>query len=243
WHVDIEPNPDCPAGRPSYSDANSESGSCGGSGGGAAAAAGRPTTSAFWEPDAAVALEFHESREANPERFSSRLRNMMFYAGVTKIDCSDSDYGFNPDDNFRPASKIMERLRLAGVLWWPSQTTKRLQYDKYLLRRASSEYPFRAPQPQQPQQPFFRSFIRQSQESHARHITHCTYTRSARRIFISSSDDSYNSSQQQQLRKNSSMPDDYRCSQNQQAAAAEARLRRSAAVSSASVTREPLIRG
>ncbi|PAA60068.1 hypothetical protein BOX15_Mlig018434g1 [Macrostomum lignano] len=31
--------------------------------------------------DAAVALEFHESREANPERFNSRLRNMMFYAG------------------------------------------------------------------------------------------------------------------------------------------------------------------
>ncbi|XP_066266037.1 diacylglycerol kinase zeta-like isoform X3 [Branchiostoma lanceolatum] len=32
--------------------------------------------------DAHVALEFHESREANPEKFNSRFRNKMFYAGA-----------------------------------------------------------------------------------------------------------------------------------------------------------------
>ncbi|XP_009698465.1 PREDICTED: diacylglycerol kinase zeta-like, partial [Cariama cristata] len=31
--------------------------------------------------DARVTLEFHESREANPEKFNSRFRNKMFYAG------------------------------------------------------------------------------------------------------------------------------------------------------------------
>ncbi|TRY87205.1 hypothetical protein DNTS_031732 [Danionella cerebrum] len=36
--------------------------------------------------DARVTLEFHESREAKPERFNSRLRNKMFYAG-----CDGSD--------------------------------------------------------------------------------------------------------------------------------------------------------
>ncbi|XP_078000630.1 diacylglycerol kinase zeta-like isoform X2 [Glandiceps talaboti] len=30
--------------------------------------------------DAHIALEFHESREANPEKFDSRFRNLMFYA-------------------------------------------------------------------------------------------------------------------------------------------------------------------
>uniref|UniRef100_A0A665UFT7 Diacylglycerol kinase n=1 Tax=Echeneis naucrates TaxID=173247 RepID=A0A665UFT7_ECHNA len=33
--------------------------------------------------DAGVTLEFHESREANPEKFNSRFRNKMFYAGVS----------------------------------------------------------------------------------------------------------------------------------------------------------------
>ncbi|TMS11773.1 Diacylglycerol kinase zeta [Larimichthys crocea] len=33
--------------------------------------------------DAHVTLEFHESREANPEKFNSRFRNKMFYAGAT----------------------------------------------------------------------------------------------------------------------------------------------------------------
>uniref|UniRef100_A0A5K3FTI7 diacylglycerol kinase (ATP) n=1 Tax=Mesocestoides corti TaxID=53468 RepID=A0A5K3FTI7_MESCO len=31
--------------------------------------------------DAATALEFHESRKANPDRFNSRLKNKIFYAG------------------------------------------------------------------------------------------------------------------------------------------------------------------
>uniref|UniRef100_A0A7N4UYJ2 Diacylglycerol kinase n=1 Tax=Sarcophilus harrisii TaxID=9305 RepID=A0A7N4UYJ2_SARHA len=34
--------------------------------------------------DAHVTLEFHESREANPEKFNSRFRNKMFYAGVSR---------------------------------------------------------------------------------------------------------------------------------------------------------------
>ncbi|GAB1605773.1 diacylglycerol kinase zeta-like [Argonauta hians] len=57
--------------------------------------------------DAHVALEFHESREANPEKFNSRFRNKMFYAGAggrdmlkrsmkglvdnIKIECDGSD--------------------------------------------------------------------------------------------------------------------------------------------------------
>ncbi|KAM9301546.1 diacylglycerol kinase zeta [Gastrophryne carolinensis] len=36
--------------------------------------------------DARVALEFHESREANPEKFNSRFRNKMFYAGTAFSD-------------------------------------------------------------------------------------------------------------------------------------------------------------
>uniref|UniRef100_A0A671LFN9 Diacylglycerol kinase n=1 Tax=Sinocyclocheilus anshuiensis TaxID=1608454 RepID=A0A671LFN9_9TELE len=36
--------------------------------------------------DAHVTLEFHESREAKPERFNSRLRNKMFYAGTAFSD-------------------------------------------------------------------------------------------------------------------------------------------------------------
>uniref|UniRef100_A0A8C8JM20 Diacylglycerol kinase n=1 Tax=Oncorhynchus tshawytscha TaxID=74940 RepID=A0A8C8JM20_ONCTS len=35
--------------------------------------------------DAHVTLGFHESREANPEKFNSRLRNKMFYAGVSAL--------------------------------------------------------------------------------------------------------------------------------------------------------------
>ncbi|XP_061910112.1 diacylglycerol kinase zeta-like isoform X6 [Entelurus aequoreus] len=36
--------------------------------------------------DALVTLEFHESREANPEKFTSRFRNKMFYAGTAFSD-------------------------------------------------------------------------------------------------------------------------------------------------------------
>ncbi|XP_053093033.1 diacylglycerol kinase zeta isoform X2 [Pangasianodon hypophthalmus] len=36
--------------------------------------------------DAHVTLEFHESREAKPEKFNSRLRNKMFYAGTAFSD-------------------------------------------------------------------------------------------------------------------------------------------------------------
>ncbi|XP_031420619.1 diacylglycerol kinase zeta isoform X2 [Clupea harengus] len=36
--------------------------------------------------DANVTLEFHESREANPEKFNSRFRNKMFYAGTAFSD-------------------------------------------------------------------------------------------------------------------------------------------------------------
>ncbi|XP_068165072.1 diacylglycerol kinase zeta-like isoform X2 [Antennarius striatus] len=36
--------------------------------------------------DARVTLEFHESREANPEKFNSRFRNKMFYAGAAFSD-------------------------------------------------------------------------------------------------------------------------------------------------------------
>uniref|UniRef100_A0A6Q2XP97 Diacylglycerol kinase n=1 Tax=Esox lucius TaxID=8010 RepID=A0A6Q2XP97_ESOLU len=42
--------------------------------------------------DAHVTLEFHESREANPEKFNSRFRNKMFYAGVsTRLTCDGTD--------------------------------------------------------------------------------------------------------------------------------------------------------
>ncbi|XP_064423196.1 diacylglycerol kinase zeta isoform X2 [Latimeria chalumnae] len=36
--------------------------------------------------DAHVTLEFHESREANPEKFNSRFKNKMFYAGTAVSD-------------------------------------------------------------------------------------------------------------------------------------------------------------
>uniref|UniRef100_A0A8D3EE48 Diacylglycerol kinase n=1 Tax=Scophthalmus maximus TaxID=52904 RepID=A0A8D3EE48_SCOMX len=36
--------------------------------------------------DAHVTLEFHESREANPEKFNSRFKNKMFYAGTAFSD-------------------------------------------------------------------------------------------------------------------------------------------------------------
>jgi len=32
--------------------------------------------------DAEVCLEFHESREANPDKFNSRIKNLVFYGKV-----------------------------------------------------------------------------------------------------------------------------------------------------------------
>uniref|UniRef100_A0A8B9QR18 Diacylglycerol kinase n=1 Tax=Anas platyrhynchos TaxID=8839 RepID=A0A8B9QR18_ANAPL len=40
--------------------------------------------------DAHVTLEFHESREANPEKFNSRFRNKMFYAGPFQTFCKEA---------------------------------------------------------------------------------------------------------------------------------------------------------
>ncbi|KAL1763588.1 diacylglycerol kinase zeta-like isoform X7, partial [Sigmodon hispidus] len=36
--------------------------------------------------DAHVTLEFHESREASPEKFNNHFRNKMFYAGTAFTD-------------------------------------------------------------------------------------------------------------------------------------------------------------
>ncbi|KAL7056089.1 hypothetical protein AAHC03_021150 [Spirometra sp. Aus1] len=64
--------------------------------------------------DAATALEFHESREANPDRFNSRLKNKMFYAGVGGIDLIRrswkdlSDYVTLVCDGVDQSSKLKE---------------------------------------------------------------------------------------------------------------------------------------
>lgn len=60
--------------------------------------------------DAHIALEFHEAREAHPEKFNSRLRNKMFYgqmggkdlllrkyrnlSDITKLECDGEDYTY-----------------------------------------------------------------------------------------------------------------------------------------------------
>lgn len=44
--------------------------------------------------DAHIALEFHEAREAHPEKFNSRLRNKMFYGQVSEPE-SDAQTNFN----------------------------------------------------------------------------------------------------------------------------------------------------
>nr|XP_025734699.1 diacylglycerol kinase zeta isoform X12 [Callorhinus ursinus] len=47
--------------------------------------------------DAHVTLEFHESREANPEKFNSRFRNKMFYAGATGPLSGSGEKSLSPD--------------------------------------------------------------------------------------------------------------------------------------------------
>uniref|UniRef100_A0A8V0ZS00 Diacylglycerol kinase n=1 Tax=Gallus gallus TaxID=9031 RepID=A0A8V0ZS00_CHICK len=46
--------------------------------------------------DARVTLEFHESREANPEKFNSRFRNKMFYAGCDGVDLTPKIQDLKP---------------------------------------------------------------------------------------------------------------------------------------------------
>uniref|UniRef100_A0A8B9Q224 Diacylglycerol kinase n=1 Tax=Apteryx owenii TaxID=8824 RepID=A0A8B9Q224_APTOW len=46
--------------------------------------------------DARVTLEFHESREANPEKFNSRFRNKMFYAGCDGTDLTSKIQDLKP---------------------------------------------------------------------------------------------------------------------------------------------------
>jgi len=57
--------------------------------------------------DADVCLEFHESREANPDKFTSRLRNLMFYgkAGGRQV----------LQSKFKDLHKCIDRLLCDGV--------------------------------------------------------------------------------------------------------------------------------
>uniref|UniRef100_A0A8C3DVR7 Diacylglycerol kinase n=1 Tax=Corvus moneduloides TaxID=1196302 RepID=A0A8C3DVR7_CORMO len=57
--------------------------------------------------DARVTLEFHESREANPEKFNSRFRNKMFYAGVSVCGISEP-HRHRPCDGTDLTSKIQD---------------------------------------------------------------------------------------------------------------------------------------
>uniref|UniRef100_A0A8K9XCW9 Diacylglycerol kinase n=1 Tax=Oncorhynchus mykiss TaxID=8022 RepID=A0A8K9XCW9_ONCMY len=57
--------------------------------------------------DAHVTLEFHESREANPEKFNSRFRNKMFYAGV--IGFSETPFSLSQCDGTDLTPKIQEQ--------------------------------------------------------------------------------------------------------------------------------------
>lgn len=92
--------------------------------------------------DAHVTLEFHESREANPAKFSSRFRNKMFYAGVggkdllrrswrdlsehIQLECDGQDFTFKiKDTKFHCLLFLNIPKYAAGTTPWgnPSQTT------------------------------------------------------------------------------------------------------------------------
>uniref|UniRef100_A0A2K5RKE4 Diacylglycerol kinase n=1 Tax=Cebus imitator TaxID=2715852 RepID=A0A2K5RKE4_CEBIM len=60
--------------------------------------------------DAHVTLEFHESREANPEKFNSRFRNKMFYAGAAFSDFLQR--------SSRDLSKHVKVVYCAGTMPW-----------------------------------------------------------------------------------------------------------------------------
>ncbi|XP_035768822.1 diacylglycerol kinase iota-like [Neolamprologus brichardi] len=59
--------------------------------------------------DAHVTLEFHESREANPEKFNSRFRNKMFYAGT-----AFSDFLMGSSKDLSKHIKVVATLQVGG---------------------------------------------------------------------------------------------------------------------------------
>ncbi|KAF0029865.1 hypothetical protein F2P81_018970 [Scophthalmus maximus] len=91
--------------------------------------------------DAHVTLEFHESREANPEKFNSRFRNKMFYAGCDGTDLTTKIQELKFQCivflNIPSPHAVPDRLRLR-VNRISLQEYDRLQYDKERLRDIST---------------------------------------------------------------------------------------------------------